>query len=629
MKSPILHEIKPDWKLSDIKNPAQWADQRRILTRTTSAEPGPWRTDRTPYARFPMECFSKPNIRMIVLKFATQSSKSEIQLNMLGYVLDITGGAVLHVLPTTDVLEKFSRTRIKPMINACPHLREKKHPSPDLFQTREMHFSDAIWYGATANSAADLKSTPIEVAFLDEVGVFPQFSGKDADPIKLVGERQKTFMFTRKMVLVSSPTVEDGPISRYHKDCDLHYQFFVPCPHCGGKQLLTFEQIKWPKLGDTTEQSTRLKIKRAATYECAHCQKAIDDNHKPAMLRAGRWEAQENTPFEDVESVGFHLNSLYSPFLTWGDIAYEFLDSKDDIGRLQNFRNGWLAEEWKQVLSVKKTDEILAHKTKLEPLTVPMDEDNPVLALTCGIDVQKFSFFYVVRAWKRDMTSYLIRHGQVETWEEIQEVIFEDVYPISGSGEPMGIWRAFIDTGGGEGAEGVSMTEETYAWLRDHGRGLAFGVKGQSSKKAERVKFSVIDKMPGRRGQAIPGGLRLFLLNTDQLKDALHYHMSIPLGKPGAWYLNEDVGEEYARHIIAEEKRVHRNGKIDWHAKGANHWLDAEIYSLAAADPQCAGGVRVLEKPVMAMTESTHMKPRKRRKPTTRKPKYDQHNSRW
>lgn len=600
MKSKLLQDIEAEWAPSDIKTVTQWADLRRVLTRTTSSEPGPWKTDRTPYLRFVMDCFSEPSIRMICLKFATQLGKSEAQLNMVGFIIDILGGSILHVLPTDNVTEKFSRTRIKPMVEACPTLRSKKHSNQDLFQNREMHYQDAIHYLATANSAADLKSTPIEFLFCDEVGSFPEFAGRDADPVKLAMERQKTFSLTKKAVLVSSPTTENGLITKYHRDCDLHYQFFVSCPQCGHYQTLVFPQIKWPDMGDTSEQSTRLKVKRAARYECVSCQKPIDDRQKPEMLRKGEWRADEADFEGDPESVGFHLNSLYSPFLSWGDIAYEFLDSKNDIGRLMNFKNGWEAIEWTQAVATKKTGEILAHRVPLPPLTVPAE----AVALTCGIDVQKFSFYYTVRAWARNMTSWLIRYGQVETWDEINEILFTDSYPVVGTDKSMRVWRCFVDTGGTEGAEGVSMTEETYTWLRNFSRGIVFGIKGQSTRTAERVRYTVIDRMPGRKGLPIPGGLRLFLLNTSELKDALAYRLDIPIDQPGAWLLHEEVGDDYARHITNEEKRIDRKGKAAWQAVGPQHWLDAEVYALAAADPQAAGGVRVLSSPVYAVTHT-------------------------
>ncbi|NBW63965.1 MAG: hypothetical protein EBR33_12820, partial [Synechococcaceae bacterium WB4_1_0192] len=37
---------------------SQWADAHRMLSRKGSSEPGPWRTDRTPYLREPMDCLS-------------------------------------------------------------------------------------------------------------------------------------------------------------------------------------------------------------------------------------------------------------------------------------------------------------------------------------------------------------------------------------------------------------------------------------------------------------------------------------------------------------------------------------------------------------------------------------------
>ncbi|UTW68665.1 phage terminase large subunit family protein [Anaerobacillus sp. HL2] len=36
------------------------------------------------------------------------------------------------------------------------------------------------------------------------------------------------------------------------------------------------------------------------------------------------------------------MNTLYSPFVRFGEIAKEFLASKDDPEALQNFVNSWL-----------------------------------------------------------------------------------------------------------------------------------------------------------------------------------------------------------------------------------------------------------------------------------------------
>ncbi len=37
---------------------SQWADRYRFLSQTASGEPGPWRTERTPYLAEIMDCLS-------------------------------------------------------------------------------------------------------------------------------------------------------------------------------------------------------------------------------------------------------------------------------------------------------------------------------------------------------------------------------------------------------------------------------------------------------------------------------------------------------------------------------------------------------------------------------------------
>jgi len=328
------------------------------------------------------------------------------------------------------------------------------------------------------------------------------------------------------------------------------------------------------------------------------------------MLLDGEWR-DDDPALKSIgvprRSVGFHLNSLYSPWLTWGDIAEKFVKAKDRPDKLQNFRNSWLALPWVEQLHKAEEDEILSHRTDYPPLIVPSE----ALVLTAGIDVQKEGFYYVIRAWARDYTSWLIRYGYIVTWENLYQIIFEDTYPIHGSDtERLHIWRAAIDTGGSEGGEeGVSSTEEVYTWLRKHGQGVAFGVKGASRKLPGRLQHSVIDKMPGKTSKVIPGGIILWSVDTVKFKEVFHYRLQVERGQSQSIYLHSETGTDYARHITAEEKRRNRKGEIEWHQlRDRNDYLDCEVYCAATVDPEWWGGLMVLQNRPAQPTEAPQPK---------------------
>ena len=67
---------------------SEWAEQKRRLSAEASAEPGPWRNDRTPYLRDVMDSFSDPKVRHIVMVAASQVGKTEAELNIVGYIID-------------------------------------------------------------------------------------------------------------------------------------------------------------------------------------------------------------------------------------------------------------------------------------------------------------------------------------------------------------------------------------------------------------------------------------------------------------------------------------------------------------------------------------------------------------
>ena len=105
---PAVRNFKPPEELTV----AEWADRHRRLSPENSAEAGPWRTSRTPYLREPMEAFTDPKIRKIVMVAASQVGKSELELNIIAYIIDQDPGSILFVQPTLDDARKKAADKL-------------------------------------------------------------------------------------------------------------------------------------------------------------------------------------------------------------------------------------------------------------------------------------------------------------------------------------------------------------------------------------------------------------------------------------------------------------------------------------------------------------------------------------
>lgn len=550
---------------------SEWADRYRILDAKTSKEPGQWCTDRVPYQRGLMDAFNDLEIEEIVICAAAQSGKTETILNCIGYAIHQMPWPILLVYPTQDIAESISRNRIKPMLENTNVLSELIPENSYDFLRLEMKFKTTVLYFAWSNSPAILAAKPICFLFLDEVDKYPIFSAKEADPIALAKKRTTTFRGIRKIIYTSTPTLEGGNIWRQLESCNAIYRYKVPCPHCGHRQFLNFHNIKWPD-GERDPE----KVRDLAWYECEKCKIPIKESQKADMLIQGKWEIVEEKSAKR-RKVGFHLSALYSPFVTWGEIAAEFLEAKDDPALLMDFVNSRLAEPWKEVIEKRKEEEILCLRGELDPGVVPQQ----TVALTAGIDTQEDGFYYVVHAWANDLhlTTWMIRYGFAHDWNELGLILFYSAYRLGDRTIP--IMRAFIDSGG-------HRTDEVYEWVRRNGRGIVYAIKGMSTKTSG-VPFreSIIDKYPGKN-KPIPGGLRLILINTDYYKDAINRKLQIESGQSGSWNLHKATGMDYATQIIAEEKRRIRKGLRyyeEWvQVATQNHYLDASVYAFCAAD---------------------------------------------
>jgi len=528
-----------------------------------------------------MDAFTDPFIEEVTVMAASQVGKTEAMFNMLGFIIDQDPGPTLVVLPRESDARSVSCNRVLPMIEGSYSLCKHLPRLSDDITRLEYHLDRMILYFAGSNSPADLASRPIRYLFLDEIDKYPKFSGREADPIKLASERQKTF-WNKKTIKVSTPTTRDGYVFREYEKSD-RSRYYVPCPYCGKHQVLLFGQIKWPKKEKSTE---RIKNERLAWYECCHCNKRIKDYQKNKILLKGKW-VPEDAEIDDDGSVsanivkskhrGFSINSLYSPWLTWSDIAAEFLKSKDYIELLMNFVNSWLAEVWEEKIEETTVDKIKSLSRDYDQGVVPDD----VIVLTAGVDVQKDHFYYVIRGWGYYEESWLIRADRVEYWEDIVDVLFKTEYKRLSSGETLPVYMSCIDSG--------YRTDEVYSFCRQWADKTK-AIKGQEEITGGRFyRASKID-INSRTGSVIRGGLVLWNLNVSQYKDKIN--RLVTTRDPCKWHIFQNHTEEYLTQFTSEHKVLVRNrntgrAKEVWKKKKdaiANHYLDAEVYAVAAAD---------------------------------------------
>lgn len=521
-----------------------------------------------------MDKFTDPLIEQIVLCFGAQLGKTETELNMIGYALDQTQSPVMMVYPTDAIAKFASDKRVQPMIKSVKSISDNFDENSKLLELDFNNGNYMVLVGA--NSPSSLSSRSIKYLFFDEIDKYPAFSGKEADPIKLAKERTKTFV-DKKIVMVSTPTVESGNIWQALMNANERRQYYVPCPHCGVSQTLKFKQIKWP---DEHNDNADM-IRDTAYYECEHCGEHIYDKHKMEMLRHGEWRAA-NKPQSKVRSISYHLSSIYSPWVTFGDVAYEFKNSKGTPASLMNFINSWLAEPWRSA-KTKSTQTLHFTESTYDRGVVP---DKATL-LIASVDVQLDHFWWEVRAYAPGVKSYLIDYGQASTWDDLEEIIVNREYPTE-YGEPRQVMKAGIDSG--------FRTDEVYQFCARFPE-ICIPLKGSSNHKTLTAPYSMSSVEKG-----VIGGLKLYVLNTDYWKDFIFARMVRPTDEVGTIHLFKDCPQEYTDHLRSEEKQEIRNVKtgevtVQWKpltGHPTNHLLDTCTYNAAVAD---IAGVKYLVEP--------------------------------
>lgn len=574
-RSAYMRGLRPDPELWID----EWADEyMRIPRESGAAEPGPYRTARTPYAREPMRCLSPAHpCRRVVTMVASQLMKTQIALNWIGGCIHMAPSNFLMLLPTLGLARRVS-TRVGHTIEATPVLKERvaKARSRDARNTMDTkEFEGGTLYATTAGSAANLAELAARYVYGDEVDRWDVDVDNEGDPIELAETRTSTFGRNAKVYFSSSPTIKGASrIADLFAESDQRH-YYVPCPHCHEMQVLQWENLKY------TEDYSRVQ------YLCANpeCGCLIDEHHKGEMLAKGEWRAHAEG---DGETVGFYLNALYAPlgWVSWLGLAKQHdkakkAQDKGDLEPMQVFYNTRLARLWDSAQEMTRASELQARAEDYRLGSAPTG----VLILTAAVDTQHNRLELLVIGWGEGMERWVVDQQVISgdpaderTWFALDEKL-KSRYRHS-SGVELAICATAVDSGG-------HHTDEVYQFCRLRRWRNVFAVKG-----ASKPSRPVIAQRPSRvdvtrKGNTEKHGAELWMVGTDTAKDWIYNRYPLNEG-PGALHFSNDLPEDFYQQAVAERKiarYVKGHKRIEW-VKGKadrNEALDLLVYNLAMA----------------------------------------------
>ncbi|HAV9103960.1 TPA: phage terminase large subunit family protein [Escherichia coli] len=567
----------------------QWADQHYYLPKESSYTPGQWET--LPFQVAIMNSMGNDRIRTVNLIKSARVGYTKMLLGVEAYFIEHKSRNSLLFQPTDSAAEDFMKSHVEPTIRDVPVLLElapwfgRKHRDNTLTLKR---FSSGVGFWCLGGAAAkNYREKSVDVVCYDELSSFEPDVEKEGSPT-LLGDKRIEGSVWPKSIRGSTPKIKGFcQIEKAANESAHFMRFYVPCPHCGEAQYLKFGDdattfgLKWEKGKPET-----------VYYLCEHngCvirQSELDQTDGRWICdNTGMWTRDGLTFYsagdEEIpppRSISYHIWTAYSPFTTWVQIVYDWLDALKDPNGVKTFINTTLGEPYEEAVAEKLSFELLLEKACHYDAQVPLR----VVYLTAGIDSQKNRYEIYVWGWAPGEEAFLIdkqiimgRPEDEDTLKRVDAVIRKKYRHADGT--EISISRVCWDTGGID-------QDIVYQRSRKHGTFFVLPIKGAS------VYGKPVITMPKKRNQR---GVFLCEVGSDTVKEMLYARFALPVVSPSevAPYTfrfpdNPDIFSDVeAKQLVAEElveKVVNGRVKLQWDArKRRNEALDCLVYAYAA-----------------------------------------------
>ena len=418
MASLLDREVGNLFAPRKLEPPVKWAFNNCVLRDNVSELPGSLKV--FPYAQEPLNALIDPTVNKITLCWGSQSSKTTTMYAGIGYLLSEFPKATLWIMPSAENARNFSKGRWLPFIDDCKPLRDQcpisassgRIDSDKITNMRQEFLSCTLTF-AGAGSENNVKSAPVAYLVLDEID--------EIDPdIRLAALERIKGRREYKIIQTSTPKEETGGVWEEYLYGDQR-KYFMPCPHCN--EYIDFTWRQKDKNGElrysiSFDEEAKLEegydfelVASSCFYRCPKCDSKILDAHKHSMIKNGEWRAQNALAPSNHRS--YHLNSMYAPAMTFSSLMINWLQVSSSMHGLRKFVQGNLAEPWKDDWANQEQAD--SNELELDYQQGDLKGEFRIM----GVDTQTDSFWFIVRGFDRDGSSYLIDFGQVASFAEL------------------------------------------------------------------------------------------------------------------------------------------------------------------------------------------------------------------
>jgi len=587
----------------EVIPPSKWA-VRNIIVQDGLYAGSPVRMDVSPYMPGILDAYGMRGVEEVDVCGSLQIGKTLILYICLGWSMDYRPGTKMLSMPTKDTRDRVKKEKLVPLLRGSPVLR--RQISKVRTDNIALKNGTNIWL-STAESPSQRASITVQDLYLDEEDLYgTSGSGNPVDDFK---GRTRSLGSRAKILRVSQPKGDNSSSiwRAITTEVDQLFCYEVRCPACQEYRLPNLDNLV---VLEGEKDPLAIRRKKLARYQCPACKWQWSDHIRDLAVQAGRWAPYawtEERGFEPAQAiaspraVGFHVPAVLARSVSLSRLAANKITaerSEDPKVKMQ-FANDDLGAPYTPVELVTDSQKILKLREEwLPPQYVP----NGAVALTCGVDVQKRGFWFLVKAWMPSLASFTIDYGQLESWEHVMRLCFDTYYPVLApggvpgwrpdmgpippeclTGEVLPLWRVAMDSGGTETDGVFTRTEEVYMWIRANGSGIVHACKGASRSQTSPVRRITRERMP-HNGRPIPGGLPLYLLDTNSIKTMAMSRMLNPeSSQPSRLHAgcSLDLAEQ-----LASEHQIRKSGTLVWVRKGGmNHLLDCEMLANACVDP--------------------------------------------